>query len=68
MEAMGKFIDAGKVYAEAALLFESKKFVLNLNAGLAFKRGNDCERAERQYVGLKLGLRWRAMLHQMHSK
>ena len=46
---MGKFVDAGKVYAEAAQLFESK-FILNLNAGLAFKRGDDCERSELRYV------------------
>ena len=49
MESMGKFIDAGEIYAEAAQLFESK-FTLNLNAGFAFKKGNDCERAERMYV------------------
>ena len=49
LEAMGKFSLAGEVYAEAAQHFEPK-FTLTLNAGLTFKRVNDCEKAERFYV------------------
>ena len=49
LEAMGKFSLAGEVYAEAAQHF-GPTFSFALNAGLAFRRANDCEKAERFYV------------------
>ena len=50
LESMGRFTLAAEVYSEAANHFKREKPTLDLNGGLAFKRGKLYDKAEHQYI------------------